>query len=140
LEYVPLLKSQEKLIVTNLMEANHIVSSEKFTAEIVKTESLTTITKFEAEPATVMNVGAAAGSVPLSNGVINDQLPDLEEIPAEVIQELASTYIAELFLKISRIAEETLNTLNVLISIPTTLAVFELINEPDISNLKLSTK
>jgi len=85
LEYVPLLKSQEKLIVTNLMEANHIVSSEKFTAEIVKTESLTTITKFEAEPATVMNVGAAAGSVPLSNGVINDQLPDLEEIPAEVI-------------------------------------------------------
>ena len=63
-----------------------MLSSEIFTAEIVKTESLTTIMKFEAEPATVMNVGAAAGSnsmtilsqlpnenVSLSNGVINDQ-------------------------------------------------------------------
>ena len=62
-----------------------MLSSEIFTAEIVKTESLTTIMKFEAEPATVMNVGAAAGSnsmtilsqlpnenVSLSNGVINE--------------------------------------------------------------------
>ena len=67
-----------------------MLSSEIYTAEIVKTESLTTIMKFEAEPATVMNVGAAAGSnsttmlsqlpnesVSLSNGVINDQkLPE----------------------------------------------------------------
>lgn len=67
-----------------------MLSSEIFTAEIVKTESLTTIMKFEAEPATVMNVGAAAGSnsttmlsqlpnesVSLSSGVINDQkLPE----------------------------------------------------------------